>query len=134
VTGKTDAVDALLRAGAHPDVQDEEGTPVIFNALKLDDPRMFHLLLDHGADLTGHDGREYTLLMAAAWHRHWPEATLLLDRGSTPAVNVLGVSVKSILDEGYVDDATLADPGYRALISRLGERGVRVQRTAVKAG
>jgi hypothetical protein len=42
--------------------------------------------------------------------------------------------VKSILDEGYVDDATLSDPGYQALISRLGERGVRVHRTAVRAG
>lgn len=135
VTGKTDAVDALLRAGAHPDVQDDEGTPVIFNALKLEDPRMFHLLLDHGADVTGHDGRAYTLLMAAAWHRHWPEATLLLDRGVDPGfVNVRGDSVKSILDEGYVDDATLADPDYGALIGRLGERGVRVQRTAAKAG
>jgi hypothetical protein len=49
-------------------------------------------------------------------------------------VNVRGDSLKSILDERYVDDATLADPGYRALISRLGERGVRVQRTAAKAG
>jgi ankyrin repeat protein len=84
VTGKTDAVDALLRAGARPDVTDDEGTPVIFHSLKLEDPRMLRLLLAHGADITGHDGRAYRLLMAAAWHRHWPEAVLLLERGSIP--------------------------------------------------
>jgi hypothetical protein len=116
-------------------VTDDEGTPVIFNALKLEDPRMFHLLVDHGADVTGRDGRAYTLLMAAAWHRHWPEAVLLLDRGIDPGfVNVRGDSVKTILDHGHVDDATLADPGYQALISRLGELGVQVHRTAAGAG
>jgi uncharacterized protein len=134
VTGKTDAADALLRAGARPDVTDDEGTPVIFHSLKLEDPRMFRLLLAHGADITGHDGRAYTLLMAAAWHRHWPEAVLLLERGLDPAVvNVRGDSVQTILDEGYVDEATLADPGYQLLIVRLGERGVRVHRSASKA-
>jgi hypothetical protein len=130
VTGKADAVDALLRAGAHPDVTDDEGTPVIFHTLKFEDPRMFRLFLDHGAQITGHDGRGYTLLMAAAWHRHWPEAALLLDRGLDPTtVNVRGESVKTILDEGYVDETTLADPGYRTLIARLAERGVRINRT-----
>ena len=43
--------------------------------------------------------------------------------------NVRGESVKTILDEGYVDEATLADPAYRALIARLADRGVRVNRT-----
>jgi ankyrin repeat protein len=134
VAGKTDAVDALLRAGARPDVTDDEGTPVIFHSLKLEDPRMFRLLLEHGADISGHDGRAYSLLMAAAWHRRWPEAVLLLERGLDPAVvNVRGDSVKTILDEGDVDEATLADPGYQTLIARLGERGVRVHRSASKA-
>jgi hypothetical protein len=48
-------------------------------------------------------------------------------------VNVRGDSVQTILDEGYVDEATLADPGYQMLIARLGERGVRVHRSASKA-
>jgi hypothetical protein len=129
VTGKTGAVAALLQAGARPDVTDEGGTPVIFHTLKFEDPAVFDLFLEHGAAIAGRDDRGYTLLMAAAWHRHWREARLLLDRGLDPAAeNSRGESAKTILDEAFMDDAALQNQDYRDLVARLAERGIEIRR------
>ena len=112
-----------------PDVADAGGTPVIFHALKLQDATVFDLLAGHGADVRGRDDRGYTLLMAAAWHRRWPQARMLLDRGIDPAAQSrFGDSVQSILETSHMDDAQLADPDYRAFIAALAERGVPVTR------
>jgi uncharacterized protein len=127
VTGAAGAVEALLRAGANPDVTDDRGTPVIFHTLKLQDPAIFDLLLSHGADIRGRDDRGYTLLMAAAWHRHWRRARLLLERGVDPAATSrYDDSVKTILETAHMDEEDLADPEYQALVASLAERGVRL--------
>jgi hypothetical protein len=129
VTGAAGAVDALLRAGAQPDVTDGDGTPVIFHTLKLEDPAIFDMLVSHGADIRGHDDRGYTLLMAAAWHRRWAQARMLLERGVDPmAQSRYADTLHSILETSPMDERALADPEYRALIAALAERGVHVAR------
>jgi uncharacterized protein len=129
VTGATGAVDALLRAGARPDVTDGDGTPVIFHTLKLSDPAIFDLLVSHGADVAGRDDRGDTLLMAAVYHRRWPQARMLLARGIDPAVqNRYGDTLESMLEQSHMDAPDLADPDYRALIAALADRGVHVVR------
>jgi uncharacterized protein len=129
VTGATGAVDALLRAGARPDVTDGDGTPVIFHTLKLPDPAIFDLLVSHGADVAGRDDRGDTLLMAAAYHRRWPQARMLLARSIDPAVqNRYGDTLESMLEQSHMDAPDLADPDYRALIAALADRGVHVVR------
>jgi len=131
VTGATGAVDALLRAGARPDVTDDSGTPVIFHTLKLADAEIFDLLLSHGADIQGRDDRGYTLLMAAAWHRRWRQARILLERGVDPtAKSKYGDSVKTILEAAYMKETDLPDPEYKALVTSLAEHGVRLERRA----
>jgi ankyrin repeat protein len=131
VTGAAGAVDALLRAGAKPDVTDGDGTPVIFHTLKLQDPAIFDMFVSHGADLRGRDDRGDTLLMAAAYHRHWPQARMLLERGIDPvAQNRYGDTLESLLEQSHMDEPDLADPDYRALIAALADRGVHVVRRA----
>src|SRR5262249_36127791 len=130
-TGATGAVDALLRAGARPDVTDDSGTPVIFHTLKLADAEIFDLLLSHGADIRGRDDRGYTLLMAAAWHRRWRQGRILLEGGVDPtAKSKYGDSVKTILEAAYMKETDLADPEYKALVTSLAEHGVRLERRA----
>jgi len=129
VTGASGAVDALLRAGARPDVTDGEGTPAIFHTLKLPDPAIFDMLVGHGADVSGRDDRGDTLLMAAAYHRRWPQARMLLARGVDPAAqNRYGDTLESMLEQSHMDAPDLADPDYRALIAALADRGVHVVR------
>jgi len=131
VTGATGAADALLRAGAKPDVSDDEGTPVIFHTLKLQDTAIFDLLVRHGADLRGRDERGYTLLMAAAWYRRWPQARMLLERGIEPAAQSrYGDTLQSILETAHMDERDLADTEYQALLADLAAHGVHILRRA----
>lgn len=131
VTGATGAVDALLRAGAKPDVTDAEGTPVIFHTLKLQDTAIFDMLVHHGADVRGRNARGYTLLMAAAWYRRWPQARMLLERGIEPgAQSRYGDMLQTILETAHMDERELADPDYQALIGDLAAHGVRIVRRA----
>jgi hypothetical protein len=131
VTGATGAADALLRAGAQPDVTDDEGTPVIFHTLKLQDTAIFDMLVRHGADLRGRDARGYTLLMAAAWYRRWPQARMLLERGIDPtAQSRYGDTLRTILETAQMDERDLAAPEYQAMIADLAAHGVRIARRA----
>jgi hypothetical protein len=124
VNGKSDAVDALLRAGGKPDVTDRDGTPVIFHTFKGNDTRAFGYLIDAGADVSGRDDRGYTLLMATTWHRKWRESTMLLARGVDPkVVGKYGDSLESILRDMHMEPADLADPGYREFVAALTRRG-----------
>jgi hypothetical protein len=135
VTGAAGAAEALLRSGARPDVADDEGTPVIFHTLKLQDTTIFDMLVRHGADVMGRDARGYTLLMAAAWHRRWPQARMLLERGIDPtAQSRYGDTLQTILETAHMDDRDLADPEYRALIADLAAHGVGVAVPAGSAG
>ena len=56
----SDAVRALLEAGADPNVQQQGGFTPVQGAAHSDDPELVRLLLDHGADpsLTTDDGRD----------------------------------------------------------------------------
>ncbi len=129
VTGKGEVVAALLAAGARPDLTDNEGTPVIFHTLKTNETISFAALVAHGATLTGRDARGYTLLMAAAYARRWRDALLLLEHGADPTVTTRqGESLTSLLTAAFMDEASLADPDYRAFIERLGARGVVIHR------
>jgi hypothetical protein len=131
VTGAAGAADALLRAGARPDVTDDEGTPVIFHTLKLQDTAIFDMLVGHGADVRGRDARGYTLLMAAAWYRRWPQARMLLERGIDPTTQSrYGDTLQTILETAQMDEPDLADPEYQAMIADLAAHGVRVARRA----
>jgi uncharacterized protein len=60
----SDAVRALLEAGADPNVQQQGGFTPVQGAAHADDPELVRLLLDHGADpsLTTDDGRDATAM------------------------------------------------------------------------
>jgi hypothetical protein len=128
VNGKTDAVQALLRAGGRPDVTDDAGTPVIFHTLKGNDTRAFGYLIDAGADVSGRDDRGYTLLMATAWHRKWRESLMLLARGVDPkVVGKYGETLESILREMHMEPEDRADPTYVEFLAALDRAGVSLR-------
>lgn len=116
-------VQALLDAGANPNLLNDFGTPVYFSATgQSASPEILAMLLDRGADLNivGRNGQ--TVLFSAAATRNWKAALLLLQRGAdwTRGRSVNGMTFKDLV-ESYTGDQ-FGDPDFAAVRTFLQQR------------
>jgi hypothetical protein len=129
--GTVALLDALLAAGADPDVDDMHGEPIIFSSYATV-PKL-EVLAAHGADLdrvqTRSDRAGWTAIMNAAGMEMWDEALFFLEHGArTDIVAPDGCSLRSLLAEWAQRERTGgAEPdscfGYRKLVSALDSAG-----------
>jgi ankyrin repeat protein len=85
---RADCVDALLRAGAHPDTvgaRSDLGSPLL-RAVRKKNRRIVGMLLDSKASLAKNDEENGTALMVAACFSDPEMIKYLLDRGADPSV------------------------------------------------
>lgn len=117
VSGKagTAPVTMLLDAGANPNLIEEFGQPVWWQATgQSSTPETLALLLDRGADVNFVHRNGQTALFSAAAARNWKAALLLLERGADPKQgrSVNGLSFPSLI-ESYAGSETTDD--YRTV-------------------
>jgi len=109
-------LEALLDAGANPNLIDDFGTPVFFSATgQSASPAILAMLLDRGADVNSVNRNGQTALFSAAATRNWKAALLLLQRGADwrRGRSANGMPFKELV-ESYVGDQ-FGDPDFAAV-------------------
>jgi uncharacterized protein len=76
------AVQALLEAGANPNVLTPTGTSPMMVAGAIPEPRFLGMLLDKGGDPNLLDHAKEPLLTRLVFHQQWDNILLLLERGA----------------------------------------------------
>jgi ankyrin repeat protein len=117
----TDAVRALLDAGADPNVGD---SPLVLAAMMggdEDDPSLVQLLLKHGAKVNVIGGLHETALMAAAKNGAVETVRVLLDHGADPNTKtqygttaLIAMGTEAALDRRLAAEYALTDPDVPA--------------------
>ncbi len=80
--------DALLKAGATPEVVGAGGDPLLFEAVEARDMDLSKRLLDHGANCEVASREKETPLLAAVRHEDPDFVDLLLEKGADPSFAV----------------------------------------------